>query len=317
MPDLGREFSPVKADCGYRAPLAPRLARPLKGYRTGSIALATEVGLRPCGATARPRRRGATGAHDLNVRATFSASLDSAVRARHLLRMRPRALSLSFFGLTGALQPIWLLGWSTVFGAWRAGYDASHAISELGQQGSANAVAWNVVGFGGSGLLYVLYSIAIAAEFGRGWLYRITVLQALTLSGGGVFSCDPGCAPLMTTWQGWAHTINGLAYFFAATLVPLVAWRAFRHRIKWRSRARVSLAVGVLLVGLFLAGPFLFGADRVGLYQRLTIALAGTWSTMVGLRLWQLSREPGGADQGPDPVPLADATAITAVRRRL
>jgi len=28
MPDLGREFSPAGADCGYRAPLAPRLARP-------------------------------------------------------------------------------------------------------------------------------------------------------------------------------------------------------------------------------------------------------------------------------------------------
>ena len=25
--DLGREFSPAEADCGYRAPLAPRLAR--------------------------------------------------------------------------------------------------------------------------------------------------------------------------------------------------------------------------------------------------------------------------------------------------
>src|SRR5205814_8112101 len=28
MPDLGRGFSPARADCGYRAPLAPRLARP-------------------------------------------------------------------------------------------------------------------------------------------------------------------------------------------------------------------------------------------------------------------------------------------------
>src|SRR5438552_11382422 len=28
VPDLGRGFSPARADCGYRAPLAPRLARP-------------------------------------------------------------------------------------------------------------------------------------------------------------------------------------------------------------------------------------------------------------------------------------------------
>jgi hypothetical protein len=29
MPDLEREFNPAVADCGYRAPLVPRLARPL------------------------------------------------------------------------------------------------------------------------------------------------------------------------------------------------------------------------------------------------------------------------------------------------
>src|ERR1700694_5744588 len=33
MPDLGSEFSPAGAVCGYRAPLAPRLARPSRWYR--------------------------------------------------------------------------------------------------------------------------------------------------------------------------------------------------------------------------------------------------------------------------------------------
>src|SRR5438093_13139873 len=33
VPDLGRGFSPAGADCGYRAPLAPRLARPRRWYR--------------------------------------------------------------------------------------------------------------------------------------------------------------------------------------------------------------------------------------------------------------------------------------------
>ena len=36
MPDLGRGFSPARADCGYRAPLAPRLARPSRWYRARS-----------------------------------------------------------------------------------------------------------------------------------------------------------------------------------------------------------------------------------------------------------------------------------------
>ena len=37
MPDLGREFSPAGADCGYRAPLAPRLARPSRWYRDDRV----------------------------------------------------------------------------------------------------------------------------------------------------------------------------------------------------------------------------------------------------------------------------------------
>ena len=37
MPDLGRGFSPAGADCGYRAPLAPRLARPSRWYRATTL----------------------------------------------------------------------------------------------------------------------------------------------------------------------------------------------------------------------------------------------------------------------------------------
>jgi hypothetical protein len=37
--DLGQEFDPARADCGFRAPLAPRLARPLEDFtRRGSEA---------------------------------------------------------------------------------------------------------------------------------------------------------------------------------------------------------------------------------------------------------------------------------------
>src|SRR5438445_2837319 len=37
MPDLRRGFSPAGADCGYRAPLAPRLARPSRCYRAITV----------------------------------------------------------------------------------------------------------------------------------------------------------------------------------------------------------------------------------------------------------------------------------------
>jgi hypothetical protein len=190
--------------------------------------------------------------------------------------------------LAGALAPIWILSGTVVFGALRAGHDASHAISELGEQGSTNAVAWNIIGFGGTALLYAVYSVAIAAVFGRGWLFRLTILQALGAAGSGLFSCDPGCPPVMFTWQGWVHTVTGLTYFAATCVLPVVAWRAFRHSDDLRPFAQASLACGGLLVGLFLVGPFLFGPERVGIWQRATIVLSGTWAAAVALRLWVL-----------------------------
>lgn len=192
--------------------------------------------------------------------------------------------------LAGALTPIWILGSAVVFGAFRPGYDANHAISELGQQGSANAVAWNIVGFGGTALLYALYSVAIAAVIGRSWVYRLTVLQALAVAGSSLFGCDPGCPPSMVTWQGWAHTVTGLTYFAATCVLPVVAWRTFRQKDDLRPLARVSLAAGILLTALFFAGPLLFGSEHVGIWQRTTLVMSGAWASAVALRLWALLR---------------------------
>ena len=209
-----------------------------------------------------------------------------------------RGRSVPFFALAGLLAIIWILAGSVVFGALRAGYDASHAISELGAQGSGNAAVWNVVGFGGTAVLYALYAVAIAAEFGRGWLYRLTLAQVVAIAGSGLFSCDPGCPPAMTSWQGWGHTVAGLSYFAVTCVLPLVAWRVFRSRGEWRSLAPISLVAGIVLVGLFLVGPFLFGAELVGFWQRITLVMVGGWTAVVALRLSRLQR-----DNVPTPVP--------------
>lgn len=192
------------------------------------------------------------------------------------------------FALAGALQPIWFLGGSVVFGLARPGYDATHAISELGQQGSTNAVAWNILGFGGSGILFALFAAALGEVVGRRWLFRLTVAQAVLIMASGAFSCDTGCPPMMSSWQGWSHTIAGLSYFAVTSVVPIVAWRTFRSRSAWRGLATISLVVGVVVIGLFAAGPFVFGADRVGWYQRLTLGTVGVWAILVSVRLYRL-----------------------------
>lgn len=211
--------------------------------------------------------------------------------------MASNARRSSLLALAGALQPIWFLGGSLLFGSWRSGYDVSHAISALGEQGSTNAVAWNVLGFGGSALLYTLFAGAVSAALGRGWLFRLTALQAVSIAASGTFGCDPGCPPMMSSWQGWAHTVVGLLYFAVTCIVPVVAWRTFRRRAPWRSLAPASLVAGVVLVGLFFAGPFLFGPELVGIWQRLTLLVAGAWATLVALRVHRSLRSPTAADQ--------------------
>ena len=188
---------------------------------------------------------------------------------------------------------VWLIGGSLVFGAVRSGYTTSHAISELGQQGSTNAVAWNLVGFGGSALLFALYSTAILAVFGGGWLFRLTVVQAVAIAAGGVFSCDPGCPAVMHTPQGWLHTVSGLTFFATTVIVPLIAWTTFRRQPNWRPLARFSLAMGIALIALFVAGPTLFGQEQIGQWQRLTLAVTFVWAVVVGYRLFVTLRAAG------------------------
>jgi hypothetical protein len=207
------------------------------------------------------------------------------------MRFSSRGRSVPVFALAGPLAVIWPLAGSVLFGALRAGYEASHAISELGAQGSQNAAVWNVVGFGATAVLYALYSVAIAAEFGKRWLYRLTLVQVVAIACGGLFSCDPGCPAVMTSWQGWAHSLAGLTYFGITCVLPLFAWRVFRGRGEWRSLAPISFVAGIVLVGLFLVGPFVFGPELVGIWQRTTLVLVGAWTAVVALRLLRLHRE--------------------------
>ena len=197
---------------------------------------------------------------------------------------------LAFAGL---LIPIWFLGGSLVFGALRLGYDPLvHAISRLGEQGGGNALAWNLVGFGTTGLLYLAFALALLRGLGRGalgaWLAGLTAVAGLALLASGKFSCDPGCVDVPVSTDAWLHDVFGLLYFAVLAALPLVGWRAFAARDDWRGLALPSLFVGLLLVALFFASPILFGPSRVGLGQRLFLIAAFAWQAVIAIRLLQL-----------------------------
>lgn len=202
-------------------------------------------------------------------------------------------LGRRLLAFAGLLIPIWFLGGSLVFGALRPGYDPLvYAISRLGEQGGGNALAWNLVGFGATGLLYLAFALALLRGLGRGalgaWLVGLTAVAGLALLASSKFSCDPGCVAVPTSTDGWLHDVFGLLYFAVLAAMPLVGWRAFAARDDWRGLARTSLLVGLLLVALFFASPFLFGTSHVGLGQRLYLITAFAWQAVVAVRLLQL-----------------------------
>jgi hypothetical membrane protein len=189
------------------------------------------------------------------------------------------------FALAGVFEPLWLFGLSISLGLLRPGYEPwRDAISELGERGAANALLWNLGGFGVIAVLYAVYAIAVRGLFGSGWLFRLTVLQAIFIAASASFNCDAGCPPVPQSGTMLGHMIAGLAYFAVTCVLPLVAWRTFRLRSEWAPYARPSLFVGLVLVALFIIGPFL-GADRVGIWQRTTLVVAYAWQIAVALRL--------------------------------
>jgi len=53
----------------------------------------------------------------------------------------------------------------------------------------------------------------------------------------------------------------------------------------------MSVLTCLALVLLFLLGPTLFGAAHIGLWQRLTLVVAGAWAIVVALRLYRVLRQ--------------------------
>ncbi|HET7771603.1 MAG TPA: DUF998 domain-containing protein [Chloroflexota bacterium] len=194
--------------------------------------------------------------------------------------------------LAGVAVPLWFFGATLVFGALRDGYDPLvDAISELGQEGGRNALAWNVLGFGGTALLHALFAAAawrsLASDAKGRWVAGLLAFAALALAASGAFRCDPGCPELPGSLLGMLHNVAGLAYFATMTVLPLVAGRLFAARPEWAPLARATLYAGAALVALFLAGPVL-GPARVGAWQRAFLLLSHAWLAALSVRLYVL-----------------------------
>ncbi|HET6360534.1 MAG TPA: DUF998 domain-containing protein [Gemmatimonadota bacterium] len=184
--------------------------------------------------------------------------------------------------LCGILAPLLFAVSLLVFAAIRADYShLTDAVSELGARGAPNALAWNLVGFVGVGLLITVFA----------WgLYRGTAslaalvsvgLSGLGFAGTGVFPADMAD---LSAPSSRAHIVMSLISF--AAFVPgafVLCWR-FLKLPRW---APVGIASGALALLAIASMPLREMDVPPGLAQRTTFVVYLVWIELLAVALWR------------------------------
>ena len=174
------------------------------------------------------------------------------------------------------------------FAAVQPGYSHSlNMISELGMEGAPNALAWNWVGFGLTGLLALVFAWGLRPVLlpGRA-ATAVPILVAIAGAGWtalGLFPAAKGFQPsLATTLHFSAVGVNYLA-FLASCVVFAVS---LRREPYWRSWVPFALAMAALGLASFFIPP---GLLPPALSQRLALLAYFVWLLGLG---WAALRKP-------------------------
>ncbi len=101
---------------------------------------------------------------------------------------------------------------------------------------------------------------------------------------GGIFQCDPSCAP--RTFHGWAHILTSIPATLAALAGPFVLARRLEGDPRWRPLARPSRAFGWLSIATIAAAFFAFPRCGIpGIGQRVATFAQLGWLSMLAGRL--------------------------------
>lgn len=187
----------------------------------------------------------------------------------------------------------------TIEGYLRAGYDPRGMfVSEL----SLGPRGWiQIANFVATGLLVLLFTRAVAAEFRAGKASKagpifLTII-GFSLLVSGLFVMDPASTPRdLMTLRSRLHWGFGALVFSLSPVSCFVFWRRFRRDAKWQSLAWWTLAVGSITtaaVVLMSVGPTRPPAlpnawnEWSGLIQRAMLIPYFVWLFTFATRLYQ------------------------------
>ena len=184
------------------------------------------------------------------------------------------------FVVPGLVGPALFFLVMLVAGAMTPGYDAlARFVSEL----SIGPLGWIMItNFVVFGVLVVLFAIGLWRGFGSSASGKagaaLIAIAGVGLIFAGLFVAD--MESTTATASGAIHDLASVVVFLGLTLACFAfAWRFRSDRVF----ALYSLVTGVLIPPLFLATPS--GGDLLGLIQRILIAIAWTWLTVLAIRL--------------------------------
>lgn len=210
--------------------------------------------------------------------------------------IRPR--HAGYLGIV-ALAWFWLA--TVIFGALRPGYShVVNEISELGVMGTPNAVWWNVLGFGVTGVLAAIVGGTIAGSIGRepsiaAKIARVLlVIAGLGIAAQGVFPAEMvnGVVDIGSP-STRAHFLSGLATGVAWLLGVLALVGPMRRDATWRGLYLANIVLAGLTI---VASLTLRGLLDAGLAQRIGNAIFMVWYVLMSMKLVGLDGRRAPAD---------------------
>jgi hypothetical protein len=188
----------------------------------------------------------------------------------------------------GVIAPWWWATMIVICAALWPHYDHTQQfISELGAHGSPTQTLMNWGGFYVTGVLYLLFGVALVpcgdtAEQSKQPIYRLATaimiaLAGITRLGTGYFPCEAGCAAIAgSTDHIWHHIFARIGYG-CLTLASLT-WAIHSWRINARYFAAYSFATFVATIPLLLLlQNSIEPRINTGFYQRAVTLVLSSW----------------------------------------
>jgi hypothetical protein len=197
--------------------------------------------------------------------------------------------------ICGIVGPILFIVVILVFGLLRPGYDPiRQQMSELGEVGAPNAIAFNMAAYFLLGLLMIAFAFGLHRGISEGKGSKLVpiliAVSGVGWIGASFFRCDPGCVNESVT--GRMHDLTGMIAVFPLLIAPLAILPRLKKDNRWQSYRPFSLIMGALAVILF-AVMFTAAVSPAlepyrGLIQRLTFFTPLLWIEVMAIRLLRL-----------------------------